>query len=103
VSIQDHDGGGPLLETSRRFFPFIERAFADAGYDHQRVTMATTIIVEIVRKLPDQGGLLSCHAAGWSSDSSPGSNATEVRGVANGPYVGCGPLHSILSQVCHAA
>jgi putative transposase len=40
ASIQDRDGGGPVLEASRRFFPFIERAFADAGYDHQRVTMA---------------------------------------------------------------
>jgi hypothetical protein len=48
--------GGPLLEASRRFFPFIERTFADAGYDHERVTMATSIIVEIVRKLPDQIG-----------------------------------------------
>lgn len=56
ASIQDRDGGGPLLEASRRFFPFIERAFADAGYDHQRVTMATAIFVEIVRKLPDQVG-----------------------------------------------
>lgn len=56
ASLQDRDGGGPLLEASRRFFPFIERAFADAGYDHERVTMATTIIVEIVRKLPDQVG-----------------------------------------------
>lgn len=56
ASIQDRDGGGPLLDISRRFFPFIERAFADAGYDHERVTMATAIIVEIVRKLPDQVG-----------------------------------------------
>jgi putative transposase len=56
ASIQDRDGGGPLLEASRRFFPFIERAFADAGYDHQRVTMATAIIIEIVHKLPDQVG-----------------------------------------------
>jgi transposase len=56
ASIQDRDGGGPLLDISRRFFPFIERAFADAGYDHERVTTATTIIVEIVRKLPDQVG-----------------------------------------------
>jgi transposase len=45
-----------LLDASRPFFPFIERVFADAGYDHQRVTMATTIVVEIVRKLPDQIG-----------------------------------------------
>jgi transposase len=56
ASIQDRDGGGPLLAASRRFFPFIERAFADAGYDHERVTTATIIIVEIVRKLPDQIG-----------------------------------------------
>jgi putative transposase len=56
ASVQDRDGGGPLLQASRPFFPFIERAFADAGYDHQRVTTATSIIVEIVRKLPDQIG-----------------------------------------------
>jgi len=56
ASIQDRDGGGPVLDISRRFFPFIERAFADAGYDHERVTAATIIIVEIVRKLPDQVG-----------------------------------------------
>jgi transposase len=56
ASIQDRDGGGPLLDASRRFFPFIERVFADAGYDHERVTTATTIVVEIVRKLPGQVG-----------------------------------------------
>ena len=56
ASIQDRDGGGPLLAASRHIFPFIERAFADAGYDHERVTAATAIIVEIVRKLPDQAG-----------------------------------------------
>jgi transposase len=54
--IQDRDGDGPLLSASRPLFPFIERVFADAGYDHERVTEATTIIVEIVRKLPDQVG-----------------------------------------------
>ena len=46
----------PFLDASRRFFPFTERAFADTGYDHERVTTATTIVVEIVRKLPDQVG-----------------------------------------------
>ena len=56
ASLQDRDGGGPLLDISRRFFPFIERAFADAGYNHERVTTATIIVVEIVRKLPDQVG-----------------------------------------------
>ena len=36
ASIQDRDGGGPLLCTSRRFFPFIQRVFADSGYAGQR-------------------------------------------------------------------
>lgn len=56
ASIQDRDSGGRLLDASRPFIPFIERVFADAGYDHARVTMATTIVVEIVRKRPDQIG-----------------------------------------------
>jgi hypothetical protein len=32
ASIQDRDGGGPLLQASRRSLPFIKRVFADAGY-----------------------------------------------------------------------
>ncbi len=56
ASIQDRDGGGPLLKASRPLFPFLARVFADGGYDHERVTGATSIVVEIVRKLPDQIG-----------------------------------------------
>lgn len=56
ASVQDRDGGGPLLEASRASFPSIELAFADGAYDHERVTKATDIIVEIVRKPPDQIG-----------------------------------------------
>ena len=29
ASIQDRDSGGPLLQASRRVFPFIQRVFAD--------------------------------------------------------------------------
>ena len=58
ASIQDRDGGGPLLQASRPLFPFIERAFADGGYDHERVTTATCIAVEIVRKLAGQVGFV---------------------------------------------
>ncbi len=58
ASIQDRDGGGPLLQASRSLFPFIERIFADGGYDHERVTTATDIIVEIVRKLVGQVGFV---------------------------------------------
>src|SRR3984885_6702337 len=32
ANVQDRDGAGDLLRTARRSFPFIERIFADAGY-----------------------------------------------------------------------
>ena len=56
ASIQDRDGGGPLLRVSRYIFPFIQRVFADSGYAGEKVTTATLIAVEIVRKNPDQVG-----------------------------------------------
>ena len=56
ASIQDRDGGGPLLQVSRRIFPFIQRVFADSGYAGEKVATATLIAVEIVRKNPDQVG-----------------------------------------------
>jgi putative transposase len=56
ASIQDRDGGAPLLRVSRRIFPFIQRVFADSGYAGEKVTTATLIAVEIVRKNPDQVG-----------------------------------------------
>ena len=52
ASIQDRDGGEPLLLASRRFFPFIQRVFADSGYAGEKVAKATLIAVEIVRKIP---------------------------------------------------
>ena len=56
ASIQDRDGGGPLLRASRRVFPFIQRVFADSGYAGEKVATATLIAVEIVRKNRDQVG-----------------------------------------------
>ena len=56
ASIQDRDGGAPLLRVSRRIFPFIQRVFADSGYASEKVAKATLIAVEIVRKNPDQVG-----------------------------------------------
>jgi putative transposase len=49
ASIQDRDGGGPLLRSSRRTFPFIQQVFADSGYAGEKVAKATLIAVEIVR------------------------------------------------------
>ena len=54
ASIQDRDGGGPLMLASRRIFPFIQRVFADSGYAGEKVAKATLIAVEIVRQNPDQ-------------------------------------------------
>jgi len=56
ASIQDRDGGGPLLRASRPIFPFMQRVFADSGYSGDKVAKATLIAVEIVRKNPDQIG-----------------------------------------------
>jgi putative transposase len=56
ANVQDRDGAGPLLTASRRPFPFIEKVFADAGYQGPRVATATRIAVEIVRRKPDQIG-----------------------------------------------
>jgi transposase len=64
ASVQDRDGAGPVLRASRRLFPFIERVFADAGYASERVSAATRIAVEIVRKRPDQVGF-AVHPRRW--------------------------------------
>ena len=56
ASIQDRDGGAPLLRVSRCIFPFVQRVFADSGYAGEEVATATLIAVEIVRKNSDQVG-----------------------------------------------
>lgn len=56
ASIQDRDGGSAALEGSSARFPFVRKAFADAGYAGGRLARATHIAVEIVRKTPGQIG-----------------------------------------------
>jgi transposase len=56
ASVQDRDGAVPLLQASRGPFPFVQHVFADTAYAGERVANATRIVVEIVRKLPDQVG-----------------------------------------------
>jgi hypothetical protein len=56
ASIQDRDGGGPLLRASRALYPFNARVFADSGYNHERIADARDIVVEIVRKIAGQSG-----------------------------------------------
>ena len=57
ANVQDRDCAGPVLKASRRTFPFIEKVFADAGYQGPRVRGATCIAIEIVKAKPDQVGL----------------------------------------------
>jgi transposase len=64
ADVQDRDGAVPVLRLSRRTFPFIVKAFADAGYAGDKPATATLITVEIVRKPPGQGGF-AVHPQRW--------------------------------------
>ena len=64
ANVQDRDGAVPVLQLSRRSFPFVSKAFADAGYAGDRPRSATMIDVEIVRKPPDQVGF-AVHPRRW--------------------------------------
>jgi transposase len=64
ASMQDRDGAGPLLRASRPSWPFVQLAFADAGYQGPRVATASPIRVEIVRKPEGQVGF-AVHARRW--------------------------------------
>jgi transposase len=64
AALQDRDGVVPLLQASRKSFPFIEHAFADSAYASDRVATATRISIEIVRKHPEQVGF-TVHPRRW--------------------------------------
>jgi transposase len=53
ADVQDHDGMVPLCEHPVAGSP-ASSGFADTAYAGERVANATRIVVEIVRKLPDQ-------------------------------------------------
>ncbi len=54
--VQDRDGAAAAPQESGRRFPFIKNVFADAGYAGERSAQASRIVVEVVRKAPDQLG-----------------------------------------------
>ena len=64
ADVQDHDGAVAVLCLSRRAFPFVAKAFADAGYAGDKLAKATIITIEIVRKPPDQSGF-AVHPRRW--------------------------------------
>lgn len=73
ADVQDRDGAVPLLKQSRPRHPFVERAFADSAYNSTRVANATSIASRSSASSPTRPGSSSIHAAGWSSEPSPGS------------------------------
>jgi transposase len=56
ADVQDRDGAVPLLQASRPAFPFVELAFADSAYNADRVMDATTLAIEVVKRMADQVG-----------------------------------------------
>jgi transposase len=56
ASVQDRDGAPSVLQASPARFPFVQKVFADSVYTGERLAKATTIAIEIVRKLRDQVG-----------------------------------------------
>ncbi len=56
ADIQDRDGAVPLLKASRASFPFVELAFGDSAYNTDRVSNATSITIEVVKKITGQMG-----------------------------------------------
>ncbi len=94
ANVQDRDGAVPVLQLSRRSFPFVSKAFADAGGVRQgpRRACAAGCRTEGMRvtaprqrrsstsrssaNRPIRSALPSIRDAGWSSASSPGSAGT---------------------------
>ena len=64
ADVQDRDGAVPLLKASRSRHPFVATAFADSAYNSDRVANATSINVQLVRRIADQTGFV-VHPRRW--------------------------------------
>lgn len=59
ADIQDRDGAKVVLKRSRALFPFVERAFVDAGYAGRLVDWAKDkahMVLEVVKRSAEQAG-----------------------------------------------
>ena len=61
ASVRDRDGAPAVLQAAHARLPSIQKVYADSVYAGERVANATSIVVEIVRKLPDQVGFKILH------------------------------------------
>ena len=75
ASIQDRDGGGTASAGFALHLPVHPAGLRRQRICREKVTTATLIAVEIVRKNPDQVGFAVSRAAGSSNGSSPGLGA----------------------------
>ena len=81
ADVQDRDGAVPVLRLSRRSFPFIVKAFADAGYAGDKPASATIMAVEMrAQAARIRLASLFTHVGGSSNGSSPGSAAIGASG-----------------------
>ena len=58
ADVQDRDGAVPLLKASRSRHPFVAKVFADSAYNSDRVANATSIDIQIVRRIAGQSGFV---------------------------------------------
>lgn len=85
ADVQDRDGAVPVLKLSRRTFPFITKAFADAGYAGIGLRPPRASMSRSCASRLDRSASPSIRVAGSSSVSSPGSAATDASGRTQRP------------------
>lgn len=83
--VQDRDGAVPLLQVSRRSFPFIERCFADSAYASDRVEQATRIAMRSCASRRTRSASPSTRAGGSSNACSSGLAATAALRMTSRP------------------
>ena len=76
ASVQDRDGAALVLDRITRRFPFLERIFADGGYQGPRVVAAAPRPVEIIKRT--DAGFVVQPSAGSSSAPSHGPASTDA-------------------------
>jgi hypothetical protein len=77
ASIQDRDGGGPLLRASRALYPFIARVSPIAVTTTSGSRTPRTSSSKLSGRSPARSASSFCRVDGWLSASSPESAETE--------------------------
>ena len=67
ADVQDRDGAVPLLKASRSRHPFVAKTSADSAYNSDRVASATSIDVQIVRRIAGHSAFV-VHQRRWVAE-----------------------------------